>query len=309
MIKCIDGTSLYKSLKLDRISTHADLFYTDDSLLNNEVALSFAETLLCNTHTGHDNCDSCKQVESLSHPDYSLLNQDSIKVEDINKIMAKLDTKPIVSDKKVFVILNFENVNEISQNKLLKSFEEPNSSNIFILTSAHTDKILGTIMSRLTKIFVPRMSSEDKSIIAKDLLNNNIDISKYMKLDKLTDMVNFATNENYIATLNSIRSILTALNSTSDIPRLVSNLNLIDKNLFLKILQELFLDSLLDETNWKFDADLVNIVKEKFSNKVVLKCLPIIEDSYKKLISNVNFTYILDNLLFNILKEKFYANK
>ena len=66
MIKCIDETSLYKSLKLDRISTHAYLFYSDDSLLNNEVALSFAETLLCNTHTGNDNCDSCKQVECLS---------------------------------------------------------------------------------------------------------------------------------------------------------------------------------------------------------------------------------------------------
>ena len=308
MINSVDKTSLYKSLKLNKISTHAYLFYSDDSLLNNEVALFFAKTLLCNSHTAHDNCDSCRQVESLSHPDYSLLNNDSIKVEDINKIMSKLDTKPIVSDKKIFVILNFENVNEISQNKLLKSFEEPNSSNIFILTSAHTDKILGTILSRLTKIFVPKMSSEDKLIIEKDLLNNNIDISKYSKLDKLTDMVNFATYENYIATLNSINLLLSSLNSTSDIPRLVSNLNQIDKNLFLKILQELFLDSLLDESDWKFDSALVNMVKEKFNKKVVLRCLPLIEDSYKKLISNVNFTYILDNLLFNILKEKFYAN-
>lgn len=309
MIKSIKDTSVYKSLNLNKTLSHAYLFYSSDKILNNEIAMFFAKTILCTNHSGDDECNMCKQVDTHSHPDYFIIDQETIKVEDVNNLISKLDTKPISGDKKVFVILNFENMNEISQNKLLKSFEEPNQSNIFILTSCKTDKILTTIMSRLTKIFVPKISNEDKILISNELMNQGIDISHYIKLDNLSDIINFTTNENYITTLDAVTNSLKMLNSSADIPNVVSNLNSIDKSLYLNILQELFLDSLLDESEQKFDHDIITIINSKFNAKTILKCLPHIEDAYKKLMSNVNFTYILDNLLFKILKEKYLCNK
>ncbi|MCQ2565206.1 MAG: hypothetical protein MJ152_05070, partial [Clostridia bacterium] len=55
----------------------------------------------------------------------------------------------------------------------------------------------------------------------------------------------------------------------------------------------------------KFTEEIIAPIRFKFSDTALLKCLPLIEDAYKKQTSNVNFTYILDNLLFNILKERY----
>ena len=132
MIDSIKQTSVYKSLNLHKGEFHAYLFYSIDKELNNNIALNFAKQLICEKGNICNSCNACKQFNSHSHPDFVLLDQTSIKVEDANKIIAKLNTMPISSDLKVFVILNAENINEIAQNKLLKSLEEPNSQNVFI---------------------------------------------------------------------------------------------------------------------------------------------------------------------------------
>ena len=304
MIKNIKNTSVYKSLSLKQNKFQAYLFYSFDKELNNNIALNFAKYLFCKTHDCCEVCSACKQFDSLSHPDVLILNQATIKVEDVNKIIDKLNTKPISADVKLFVILNAENINEISQNKLLKSLEEPNSQNVFILTSSKTDKLLPTIMSRLNKIYVPKLSNDDKMLLSTELKENGIDMPKYLDSDySLTEIVNFETNDEYKNTLKNIDFIFSNLKTTADIPKVVSNLNNISKELFFPILQDIFLDCLKDGK--KFEKPITMLINANFSKLALRKCIPLIGDAYKKQISNVNFSYILDNLLFNILKEKF----
>lgn len=54
---------------------HALLFSGPDGLGKRQLALEFAKTLLCATHTGTDNCKACRLMnladDSLSHPDFS----------------------------------------------------------------------------------------------------------------------------------------------------------------------------------------------------------------------------------------------
>lgn len=304
MIKSIKNTSVFKSLNLDKNNYHAYLFYSSDKELNNNVALCFANKLICENNLGFDSCSHCSQFLSSSHPDVMIVDQPTVKVEDANNIINKLSTKPISAKNKVFVILNAENINEISQNKLLKSLEEPNPCNIFIMSCTKTDKLLPTIMSRLNKVYVPKLSTEDKIVINHELKNDNIDISKYINTDfSLTEMLNFESNEIYKKTLESIKTMFSNLKTSSDIPTVASNLNLTDKTLFLPLLQSVFLDCL--ENLNKFDKELTTLINLTFSKKAIIKCIPLIEDAYKKQMSNVNFSYIVDNLLFNILKEKF----
>ncbi len=305
MLESIINTSLYKNLNLEKNLLHSYLFYSSDAELNNIIALFFAKTLLCNSHTANDNCDACRQFDAKTHPDLTVLKQDSIKVEDVSKIIAKLNTLPISADKKVFVILNADTVNEISQNKLLKSLEEPNSSNIFILTTTKTDKILNTVMSRLNKIFVPSLQLHDKKIIADELKKQNIDISQYVNSNfTLTEMINLVNNSNFQNTITDIFNIFQNLNTTSDIPRVVSSLNLNDKSIFFSHLQDIVLSCIKNDYS-KYDKALIDLINAKFPKKALIKSLPFIEDAYKKQMANVNFYYILDNLLFNMLKEKF----
>ena len=55
----------------------------------------------------------------------------------------------------------------------------------------------------------------------------------------------------------------------------------------------------------KYDKELVAFVKLNYSEKAIIRIIKLIEDAYKKQSSNVQLSYIIDNLLFNILKEKF----
>lgn len=303
MIKSIKNTSAYKTV-VGKKDFHAYLFYSIDSELNNNIALAYAKSLVCLNNSACENCASCKQFNSSSHPDVYILNQPSIKVEDVAKLMDKLNTKPISASKKVFVILNAENINEIAQNKLLKSLEEPNEQNVFILSTTKTDKLLPTVMSRLHKVYVPKLNSYDKELISSELNEQNVDILKYSETDfTLTEIINFETNGEYKNTLANIEYLFSHLKTTADIPSVVSSLNSLNKDLFLPLLQEVFLSCLNDEK--KFDKSLTMLIDVMFSKKALRKCLPLINDAYKKQMSNVNFNYILDNLLFNILKEKF----
>ena len=304
MLENIKHTSVYRSLNLNKCNTHAYLFYSNDLELNNNVALCFAKQLVCNTSNACNSCSACSQFNSNSHPDVTIIDQASVKVDDINKILSKTTTLPILNQVKVFVILNAENVNEIAQNKLLKSLEEPNSSCKFILTCSKTDKLLPTIMSRLTKIYVPKLTKQDKEILQKELSVSKIDVSKYINCDiTLTEILNFETNDEYKSTIKAIENMFNTLKSSSDIPKVVDTLKNVNKSLFLPLLQDIFIDCL--NKNNKFEKQLTMLVNVHFSQKALIKCIDLVNEYYKKQISNVNFSYILDNLLFNILKEKF----
>ncbi|MBQ3047781.1 MAG: AAA family ATPase, partial [Clostridia bacterium] len=169
MIKSIKDTSSYTNLNLNKEQFHAYLLYSNDTELNNEIALCFANAIVCEKHSCCGTCNSCKQFMAQTHPDVFIVNQPSIKVEDANNLISKLSTLPVYNSKKVFIILNAENINEIAQNKLLKSIEEPSNNVLFIFTTTKTDKLLPTIMSRLHKVYIPKLTTEDNILIAKEL--------------------------------------------------------------------------------------------------------------------------------------------
>lgn len=304
MLECVKNTKLYSSLALDGNLSHAYLFYSNDQALNNQVALTFAKTVLCEYGSACGKCNSCKQFENNSHPDFFMLDDKSLKVEDISKMLDKMSTLPVFSQHKVFLILNAENVNERAQNKMLKSLEEPNAKNLFIMTSAKLDKILPTILSRVSKIRVPNLGEQDKAKIIEEYRTLGEDLSVCKNFETLSEMLAFVDGKAQ-KTMQEITKIFDNLNTTADIPAVVSSIGDIDKDSFFPLMQEMFMCAL--KQNTKFDKKFVASIALRFPPKVLIKCLELIDDAYKKLKANVNFTYILDNLLFNILKEKFYA--
>lgn len=303
MLECIKNTECYKSLKLASTLTHAYLFYSLDAVLNKEIALTKANEILCENGNCCGKCAGCIQFKNLTHPDLTIIEQDSIKVEDISRLLNILSTKPVYAKMRVFVIINADVINEMAQNKLLKSLEEPTDTTVFILTTTKLNKLLPTVMSRLNKIFVPNLSVADKKIISNELKNEGINIEPIINKDfNLTESINLVTNNNYSEAIDQVFELLTNLNTTQDIPNLVSTLNVKDKTLFLTCLMDIFLDIF---TPKKFDDEKIRPLKQKFNDKVIIKILPHIDTAYKYINSNVNFTYVLDNLLFKILREKF----
>ena len=102
MLENVKHTQVYKSLNLGKRSSHAYLFYSNDLELNNNVALTFAKQLVCENSNNCNNCNACSQFNSNSHPDVTIVDQPSIKVEDANKIISQIATYPIYNDVKVY---------------------------------------------------------------------------------------------------------------------------------------------------------------------------------------------------------------
>ncbi len=308
MIQSVQNTELFKSLNLSKTKHHAYLFFSLDRELNNNVAKVFAMSLLCSNSTGCGVCDSCKQFNNSSHMDACELDQPSIKVEDVNNIIDQLSTLPISNEHKVFVILNAENINEIAQNKLLKSLEEPNPKNIFIFSTSKIDKILPTILSRMHKINLPKIGAQDLIVLQDELFAQGVNTNKYLNSNlNLTEILNFECNDNHKKTLQAIKYIFENLQTTADIPKICSSLPEFDKNLFLPILEKVFMSCINREQG--YDEYLSALIKKNYPTKAIINSLSLIELAHRKQVSNVNLSYILDNLLFDILKEKFLCKQ
>ncbi|MGH7198249.1 MAG: DNA polymerase III subunit delta' [Candidatus Omnitrophota bacterium] len=134
-----------------------------------ETAKALAKTLFCGSAKDQDPCDvcvHCKQVDKGSHPDLMLLEPDgesaTIKIEQIRDLIAKANLKPFQASCKVFVIHRAECMNDVSQNALLKTLEEPEGRSFFILISPHPDRLLETIRSRVQTLnFRPAETHEE----------------------------------------------------------------------------------------------------------------------------------------------------
>lgn len=136
---------------------HADgsyLFTGPEGVGKRSAGIEFAKAINCE-RDGSDACEecaSCGKIGSLNHPDVFIVQKEKessfIKIDRIRNIIYQAGMKPYESRKKIFIITDAEDMNEESQNALLKILEEPRENQIFILTSSAVSGILATVVSR-----------------------------------------------------------------------------------------------------------------------------------------------------------------
>ncbi len=130
------------------------LFAGPDGVGKRTAAVEFAKAINCETK-GIDacgECASCRKIDSLNHPDVSIIQKEKgsnfIKIDRMRDVIYQASLKPYESRKKIFIITDAEDMNEESQNAVLKILEEPRENQVFILTSSRISGILPTIISR-----------------------------------------------------------------------------------------------------------------------------------------------------------------
>ncbi len=84
-----------------------------------------------------------------------------ISVDEALEINRKLGLKAFHGGYKVLIIWLPETMRIDTANKLLKLIEEPTDKTIMLFVSQNSDRLLSTILSRLQRIKVPRLSDED----------------------------------------------------------------------------------------------------------------------------------------------------
>lgn len=303
MLQAIKNTTIFNNIKQDIVSpSHAYLFYGEDEVLNVEFAKVFIASMFCGKPACFT-CEACKRVEINKNPDLLILDKPNIQVADIENLINNVQLKPMVYNYKVVFITNAEGINETAQNKLLKTLEEPNPQVIFVLTCTNIEKLLPTIRSRLKKQYIPKV---DLEILAQDLKDKGINIDRFVHSDiTLTDAIKYS-NPQENSVISSVEQLLFDLKSTADIPMVVSKLKIKTESRkeFFELLFKL-MNSALTLQSGLFSESSIQYIQTNYNIKVIIKSLKLIDLAIKKLNANVNFNYVLDELLYNILKEKY----
>ena len=168
---------LRKSLKENKVS-HSYMFVGIEGIGKQMTAKAFAQMILCinEEERGCQKCKSCIEFQSHNHPDFLYIEPDgnSIKIEQIRYLQRKIQEKPIISDRKVYIINDADKMTKEAQNCLLKTLEEPPEYALIILILSNENKLLNTIKSRCTKISFNKLTSEDLQTYSR---TNNLEIN------------------------------------------------------------------------------------------------------------------------------------
>ncbi len=98
---------LFKStVRNDKIS-HSYLFIGIDGIGKKMIAKEFAKMILCTNQNKYCNsCKSCIEFDTSNNPDFKIIEPEgnSLKIEQIREFQKKVYEKPIISNKKVYII-------------------------------------------------------------------------------------------------------------------------------------------------------------------------------------------------------------
>lgn len=162
--------------ELRKRPAHGLLFKGTKGIGKLDLAINFAQSLLCQHPDGSDfacgKCPSCHWFEQGSHPDFRLLQPETLSLEGEETESGKKPSKQISVDqirgladfigmsahqggRRVVVIHPAEAMNTNAANALLKNLEEPPQGVLFILVSHKPQQLLPTILSRCLSFALP----------------------------------------------------------------------------------------------------------------------------------------------------------
>ena len=154
---------------------HSYMFIGTEGIGKKQFAMEFAKGILClNENKPCQKCKSCLEFDNNNNPDFYYICQGeekSIKIEVIRQIQQKIVELPIVSNRKVYIIDDFENLTLQAQNCILKTIEEPPEFVTLILITANENKILNTIKSRCLKINFNNIEEEKLKTFLEEKYN------------------------------------------------------------------------------------------------------------------------------------------
>ena len=282
--------ALEKTVNENKVS-HSYMFVGIDGIGKQLVAKKFAQAILCTKETEKscNQCKSCIEFMSNNHPDFLYLEPDgnSIKIEQIRYLQRKIQEKPIISNKKVYIINDADKMTTEAQNCLLKTLEEPPEYGTIILIGSNENAFLNTIKSRCMKISFRPIES------------------KYIKqyMEKIYDMKNISQNmlEAFQGSIGKAINLKDKKEQYENIEKMIERLNKTDMTELIKLGEPLYqakgeIINILDYMN----IILLKLAKE---NTQYAKCINIIEDTKKRLKQNANYDMCIDNMILNMWEE------
>ena len=281
---------LQKSIQNNTIS-HSYMFIGIEGIGKKMIAKEFAKKILCLNKTLDNgcNCKSCIEFDSNNNPDFLVIEPDgnSIKIEEIRNLQKMIQEKPIISNKKVYIIDNADLMTKEAQNCLLKTLEEPPEYTVIILIGSNENLFLTTIKSRCMILHFDKISNEE--------------MKRYLKYNLEINQINEEMLDMFQGSIGKAINLKDKQEEYKSIYEFIENLGKVDlielynyaKPIY-KFKEEIF--EVLDYIN-------ILLLKKAKQQYIYADCINIVEETKKRLKQNGNYDMCIDNMIFN-LKDK-----
>lgn len=299
MFDDIIGNAKAKEILSSAIKTnnilHSYLFVGTEGIGKSIFAKEFAKMILCinkDKEACNNTCESCIKFDNNNNPDFKIIKPDgnNIKIEQIRQMNSKIVEKPIIAQKKVYIINDSEKMTKEAQNSLLKTLEEPPQYVVIILICSKENELLNTIKSRCTKIGFSNLTNDE--------------INKYLRKN------NYEILENNFLNLSqgSIKKAIEVISNKelyNNLEDLINNIKKLNKIEFIKNNEFLYKEKeKINEILEYINVLMYNQMKNSIENRLnYINCINIVEDTKKRLKANSNYDMCIDNLLFGIWEE------
>lgn len=237
-------------------TAHTVLFYGENGTGKKAIAEYYIHLLMCQNKINGKPCFNCKACHNISddiHPDVITAEKSGklggYSVDTIKQICSDCFIRPNNSDKKVYIFKDCNNMDERSQNTLLKIIEEPPEYAYFIFTAESKSKFLPTILSRCVSFGVSPCTDEECTFALSErgLNQNQIKTAVECFHGNIGMCIDFTENENLKELVKIVR---------------------------------LATDSLISKDEYSFACSLNKVSKERENIKIILTMLDrIIGDS------------------------------
>ncbi len=160
--------SAVASMKKSGRLSHGFLLTGEKGAGKKTAALYIAKALMCENCSDGVPCGKCRhclRIDKGTHPDVIIPERSGksmiYTVETVKDMYADAYVRPNDCEVKVYILADCENIQERTQNIMLKLIEEPPDYACFIFTAADRSVFLPTLLSRVISFGIP-LCSEDE---------------------------------------------------------------------------------------------------------------------------------------------------
>ena len=281
-----------KNIIINKNASHSYMFIGVEGIGKKLIATEFSKRLLCNNEKIDCNsCKSCIEFDSKNHPDFLIIEPDGnlIKIEQIRNMQKKIQEKPIISKRKIYIINDADKMTKEAQNCLLKTLEEPPEYISIILIGNNESSFLSTIKSRCMIIHFEPLK--------------NAEIKKYLQTEFGTDSINIQDDmlDIFQGSIGKAIKLKDRGEEYQSYNKMIQNLDKIDIIELLNLAEPLY--KAKEEIYEILEYINVLLLKKAKLNYLYTNCINIVENTKKRLKQNSNYDMCIDNMLFNMWEE------
>ena len=177
-------------LEKDLIS-HAYIIESNGYPKAYDFSVALAKSILCPVHsTKKENCLSecsqCKKIDACEFIELKRIDPVGswIKKSQLDELQINFSEKPLIGNKRVYIINEADKMNTSSANSILKFLEEPEPGIVAILVVDNVNQLLDTIISRCQVISLKHQENFNTSstvqIVANAIYNKQEEVKNFI---------------------------------------------------------------------------------------------------------------------------------